>query len=98
MSFGLSFWVSIIAVAALVLIAFLGVETANMNFLFGVIIPYAAFTIFVLGILYRVLKWAVIPVPFRIPTTAGQQKSHSWIKQNKIENPSSALGVFVDGL
>jgi nitrate reductase gamma subunit len=95
MNFGLSLWISIFAVAALVLIAFLGVEMANMNFLFGVIIPYAAIAIFIVGIIYRVLKWAAIPVPFRIPTTAGQQKTHPWIKQNKIDNPSSALGVFV---
>jgi nitrate reductase gamma subunit len=95
MSFGLSFWVSIIAVAALILIAFFGVGTAHLNYLFGVIIPYAAIAIFIVGIIYRVLKWATIPVPFRIPTTAGQQKSHPWIKQNKIDNPSSALGVFV---
>jgi nitrate reductase gamma subunit len=95
MNFGLSLYISIIAVAALVLIAFFGVETANMNFLFGVIIPYSAIAIFIVGIIYRVLKWATIPVPFRIPTTGGQQKSHPWIKQNKIDNPSSALGVFV---
>jgi nitrate reductase gamma subunit len=32
-------------------------------------------------------------VPFRIPTTCGQQKSLPWIKQAKLESPSSALGV-----
>ncbi|MEW6162704.1 MAG: sulfate reduction electron transfer complex DsrMKJOP subunit DsrM [Nitrospirota bacterium] len=95
MSFGLSFWVSIIAVAVLILIAFFGVGTAHLNYLFGVIIPYVAFAIFIVGIIYRVLKWAARPVPFRIPTTAGQEKSLPWIKQNKIENPTTALGVFV---
>jgi len=94
MSFGLSFWVSLIGVAALVLIAYLGAE-ANLSYLFGVIIPYAAFAIFIGGIIYRVLKWAARPVPFRIPTTAGQEKSFPWIKQNKIDNPSTALGAFV---
>jgi len=95
MSFGLSFWVSIIAVAVLILIAFFGVGAAHLNYLFGVIIPYAAFAFFILGIIYRVLKWAARPVPFRIPTTAGQQKSFTWIKQNKIDNPSTALGAMV---
>ena len=95
MSFGLSFWVSIIAVAALILIAFFGVGTAHLNYLFGVIIPYAAFALFIVGIIYRVLFWAARPVPFRIPTTGGQQKSFPWIKQNKIDNPSTALGVFI---
>ncbi|MFH0933392.1 MAG: sulfate reduction electron transfer complex DsrMKJOP subunit DsrM [Nitrospirota bacterium] len=95
MSFGLSFWLSLLAVVGLVLIAYIGVEAAHLNYLFGAIIPYAAFSIFILGIIYRVLKWAARPVPFRIPTTAGQQKSLPWIKQNKIDNPSSALGVIV---
>ena len=95
MSFGLSFWVSIIAVAVLILIAFFGVGAAHLSYLFGVIIPYAAFALFIVGIIYRVLKWAARPVPFRIPTTAGQEKSLPWIKQNKIDNPFTALGVFI---
>jgi nitrate reductase gamma subunit len=95
MSFGLSFWLSLLAVVGLVLIAYIGVEAAHLNYLFGAIIPYAAFSIFILGIIYRVLKWAARPVPFRIPTTAGQQKSLPWIKQNKIDNPSSTLGVIL---
>ncbi|NWF52474.1 MAG: sulfate reduction electron transfer complex DsrMKJOP subunit DsrM [Nitrospirae bacterium] len=95
MSFGLSFWVSLVAVVGLILMAYIGVEAAHLNNLFGVIIPYAAFVIFIIGIIYRVLMWAARPVPFRIPTTAGQQKSFPWIKQNKIDNPSTALGAFI---
>jgi nitrate reductase gamma subunit len=95
MSFGLSFWLSLLAVAGLGLIAYIGVGAAHLNYLFGVLIPYAAFAIFIIGIIYRVLQWAARPVPFRIPTTAGQQKSLPWIKQNKIDNPSSTLGVIV---
>jgi nitrate reductase gamma subunit len=95
MSFGLSFWLSLLAVAGLILLAYIGVGAAHLNFLFGVIIPYAAIAVFIIGIIYRVLQWAARPVPFRIPTTAGQQKSLPWIKQNKIDNPSTALGAFV---
>ncbi|MBI5026461.1 MAG: sulfate reduction electron transfer complex DsrMKJOP subunit DsrM [Nitrospirae bacterium] len=84
---------SFFAVIILVLLAFIGVGAANLHFLFGVIIPYAAFVTFTLGIIYRVIKWARSPVPFRIPTTGGQQKSLPWIKQNKLDNPSSTLGV-----
>ncbi|MBM4140414.1 MAG: menaquinol oxidoreductase [Nitrospira sp.] len=87
----LSFFVVIV----LVLLAFGGVEAANLQYLFGIIIPYAAFVTFIVGIFYRVVKWGRSPVPFRIPTTAGQEKSLPWIKQNKIDNPSSALGVIV---
>jgi nitrate reductase gamma subunit len=86
--------VSFIAVLLLVLIAYLGVAAANLRFLFGVIIPYAAFLVFVGGMIVRVLKWGSSPVPFRIPTTCGQQKSLPWIKQSKLENPSGTLGVI----
>ncbi|MFZ3123206.1 MAG: sulfate reduction electron transfer complex DsrMKJOP subunit DsrM [Thermodesulfovibrionales bacterium] len=86
---------SFFAVIALVLSAYAGVEIANLQFLFGVVIPYAAIAIFILGFIYRVLKWGNSPVPFRIPTTCGQQNSLPWIKQNKIENPSSILGVII---
>lgn len=82
------------AVLALALIAFLGVKEANLHFLFGVVIPYGAFVLFVTGFIYRILKWASIPVPFRIPTTCGQQQSLPWIKQDKLENPSTTLGVI----
>lgn len=95
MSFGLSFWLSLLAVAGLVLLAYIGVGAGHLNYLFGVIIPYAAFATFVIGIIYRVLQWGARPVPFRIPTTGGQQKSLPWIQQNKIDNPSSTLGVIV---
>lgn len=86
---------SLFAVIALVVIVFIGVQAAGLEYLFGVIIPYAALAVFILGVIYRVLKWARIPVPFRIPTTGGQEKSLPWIKQNKIDNPSSSLGVII---
>ncbi|KAF0143532.1 MAG: nitrate reductase gamma subunit [Nitrospirae bacterium] len=83
------------AVIVLVLLVFAGVNMAGMQFLFGVVIPYAALAVFLFGVLYRVVKWGSSPVPFHIPTTCGQQKSLPWIKQNKIENPSGSLGVIV---
>ncbi len=86
--------VSLIAVLLLALIAYVGVAGANLRFIFGVVIPYAAFLLFVGGMIVRVLKWASSPVPFRIPTTCGQQKSLPWIKQSKLENPSGLLGVI----
>lgn len=82
------------AVIALVLIAFAGIKAVNLYFLFGVIVPYAAFIVFVFGVIYRVVKWGSSPVPFRIPTTSGQQKSLPWIKHSKLDNPSSTSGVI----
>jgi nitrate reductase gamma subunit len=88
---GLTF--SLVLVAALILAVFLGVEALGLGFLFAVIIPYLAIAAFIIGFILRVVKWGKTPVPFRIPTTCGQQKSMPWIKQNKIDNPSSTSGV-----
>ena len=47
---------------------------------FGVVLPYAAIAVFLAGVAWRVIRWSGAPVPFRIPTTCGQQKSLPWIK------------------
>jgi nitrate reductase gamma subunit len=82
------------AVIVLTVVAYVGVKVANLHFLFGVVIPYVAIAAFILGFIYRVLLWGRSAVPFSIPTTAGQQKSLPWIKQNKLDNPSSTMGVI----
>ncbi len=79
----------------LFLVAYTGVEGAGLQWLFGIVIPYAALLAFLAGFFYRVLGWASSAVPFRIPTTCGQEKSLPWIKQNRIDNPNTAGGVFV---
>lgn len=86
---------SFLAVCLLILVATMGAYITSLHYTFGIIIPYVAFTMFVGGFVYRVVQWGRSPVPFRIPTTVGQQKSLPWIKQNKIENPTSILGVIV---
>ncbi|MBA4348836.1 MAG: menaquinol oxidoreductase [Thermodesulfovibrio sp.] len=86
---------SLTAVIALILLVFAGVKGANLHLLFGAVIPYAAFIIFTIGVIYRVVKWGRSPVPFRIPTTGGQENSFPWIKQNKFDNPSTTSGVIV---
>ena len=86
---------SFFTVIALIVVVFIGVEAANFYYLFGVIIPYAAFLTFVIGVVYRVIQWGRVPVPFRIPTTAGQEKTLPWLKDNKIDNPSTSLGVII---
>jgi nitrate reductase gamma subunit len=67
----------------------------DLRVLFGIIIPYAAVATFFIGIVLRVVDWARSPVPFRIPTTAGQQSSLTWIKSNPIDNPKSTGGVVL---
>lgn len=90
-----NYMVSLMAVVALFLLAYLGIEVTGLEVLFGVIIPYLAVVTFILGFIYRVVDWARSPVPFRIPSTCGQQKSLPWIKQARIDNPSTGVGVIV---
>jgi nitrate reductase gamma subunit len=72
------------------------VAAPSLQFVFGVAVPYAAIAIFIGGVIYRVaFKWGRAPVPFAIATTCGQQKSHPWIKQSSIENPSTTGGVIL---
>ena len=69
----------------------------HLEWLFGIVIPYLAVIIFFVGIVYRVVKWAKCPVPFRIPSTCAQQKSLPWIKYGyaeKLDNPVSTAGVI----
>ena len=86
---------SLFLVFALVLVALLGAGAGGMHYLFGVIIPYVAVVLFVVGFVMRVIRWGKSPVPFRIPTTCGQEFSLPWIKQNKIDNPSATWGVIL---
>jgi nitrate reductase gamma subunit len=59
-----------------------------------VIVPYAVFVLFLAGFTYRIVKWAGAPVPFRIPTTCGQQFSLPWIRRAPLESPSGLWGVL----
>ncbi|MBN2226197.1 MAG: sulfate reduction electron transfer complex DsrMKJOP subunit DsrM [candidate division Zixibacteria bacterium] len=86
--------ISLLAVIVLVVIALAGTGSLGLQYLFGVIFPYAALATFLIGLVYRVITWARSPVPFHIPTICGQQKSHSWIKHSKLESPYTTLGVI----
>lgn len=60
-----------------------------------VVIPYAAFLTLVIGVAWRVSQWARTPVPYRIPTTCGQQRSLPWIATAPIDNPDTGLMAAV---
>jgi nitrate reductase gamma subunit len=85
---------SLIAVIVLIVLAIVGTSVVGWRYLFGVILPYAAMATFLLGVIYRVLKWARSAVPFRIPTTCGQQKTLPWIKNSPLESPHNIWGVL----
>lgn len=90
----MSILVSLGAVLGIIFIAFIGSQSAGLQYLFGILLPYAAFAVFIGGFVWRVVNWGRSPVAFRIPTTAGQEKSLPWIKQAKIDNPSTTGGVI----
>jgi nitrate reductase gamma subunit len=82
----------LLAVVGIFGVGLLG-ATPGMGWIIGVALPYLAVLLFAAGLIYRVVGWAKIPVPFRIPTTCGQQKSLPWIRSQKLENPSSGLAA-----
>jgi hypothetical protein len=63
MNFIVSIVVSGFIVTVIVLIPLVGVWAFDMRVLFGIIIPYLAFLTFFVGIVYRVIGWALSPVP-----------------------------------
>lgn len=85
---------SFAVVIAIVLLVYAGVGI-GLNYLFAVIFPYIAFLALVIGVTYRVVNWGRSAVPFRVPTTGGQQTSLPWIKANKIDNPTTSYGVIL---
>lgn len=68
-----------------------GVPGLKTAILIGV--PYAAFVTLLAGLGWRVIRWSQAPVPFRITTVCGQQKSLSWIKASRLESPYTLGGV-----
>lgn len=84
-----------VAVVCIVAVAVTGAWDPAERTAFTLVIPYAALAIFLLGFCRRVLLWASSPVPFHIPVTCGQQKSLPWIRDNKIDNPTTRGGVFL---
>ena len=62
-------------------------------YLFGVILPLAAVLVFLAGFVWRIRNWGKSPVPFRIPTTGGQQRSLDWIKPSRLDSPYTKAGT-----
>jgi nitrate reductase gamma subunit len=62
--------------------AFLGLKNS-----IGIALPYAGCVILLVGMLYRIARWAITPAPFNITVTCGQQKSLHWVKAEPLDNP-----------
>lgn len=94
MGFIASFLFPLIVMGILFVIVYVGVGMAHLYPLFGIWIPYAALAIFSVGFIWRVISWARSPVPFRITTTCGQEKSLPWIKNDNLDCPHTTWGVI----
>jgi nitrate reductase gamma subunit len=88
------YMLSLVAVIALFLIAWAG-TALGLQVLFGIIIPYVAVILFIVGFIYRVMSWSRSAVPFRIPTTGGQHKSLPWFKHAQFDSPATRWQVVV---
>jgi nitrate reductase gamma subunit len=87
--------IPLLAVIVLFLAAYLGAQLTALQYVLGVVVPYLALITFVLGFAYRVINWSRSPVPFSIPTTAGQQKTLPWIAHSKFDNPVAGWQIVV---
>lgn len=86
-------------IALLIVLGLVGLSyggaVAGGQFVFGVILPYLALVTFLVGMVYKIISWARVPVPFKIPTTCGQQKSLPMFKHQPIESPYTKGQVFI---
>ncbi len=57
-------------------------------------LPYAGLALLLGGLSWRVIRWSMAPVPFRIPTVCGQQKTLPWIKAGWLESAYTTPGVI----
>jgi len=86
--------ISLLAVLAVGAVAWLG-SSAGLGLVFGVVLPYAAAAVFLVGLVRRLMYWGKSPVPFAIPTTGGQQKSLDFFQQARLDNPDTRCGVIL---
>jgi nitrate reductase gamma subunit len=87
--------IALAAVIGLVAIAVLGTGVLGAFTLFGVILPGIALAVFVAGVVVRVVQWARVPVPFKITTTCGQQRSLDAIENSAFDCPHDKKTAFM---
>jgi nitrate reductase gamma subunit len=86
--------VALLAVTAVGAFAYVSGGVAALRPVVGFGLPAAAILVFLAGLAAKVWTWSRSPVPFRITTTTGQQRSLSWIRSSRLDNPSTTLGVI----
>jgi nitrate reductase gamma subunit len=91
----MSLGLALLIIVALASIPWAGMAWFDLGYVFGVMVPYAALSVFLAGGIHRLITWGGAPDPFKIPTTAGQQKSLNWIEHDRLENPYTVSQVMV---
>ena len=86
---------SLAAVLVLAAAAWAGGYAEPLRPVLGIVLPGLGVAVFVVGVAAKVVRWARTPVPFRIPTTCGQQRTLPWIRASWIEAPWTRAGVVV---
>jgi hypothetical protein len=70
-----------------------GAEYFHLYTILGTVLPYLALLVFMSGFVFRVVKWGKTPVPFRIPTTCGQQRSLPGFKPMRLKTLPTSGGL-----
>ena len=89
---------ALIAAAAVLALAIAGASAGAVpggTAAITVVLPYIACFTLVAGVAWRVWQWAASPVPYRIPTTCGQQRSLEWIRAAPFDNPDTGVMAAV---
>jgi nitrate reductase gamma subunit len=81
-------------VAGLAALALVGGLLDGLRAIVGLVLPWAAALVFLIGLSATVVRWSGSPVPFRIPTTCGQQRSLAWVRPARLDNPFSTAGAM----
>jgi nitrate reductase gamma subunit len=84
---------ALVVVIGVALLAGLVSHADGPRWFLAIVVPYGALAILLAGLSWRVIRWSLAPVPFRIPTVCGQQKSLPWIKAGWLESPYTTTGV-----
>ncbi|MBO4368773.1 MAG: sulfate reduction electron transfer complex DsrMKJOP subunit DsrM [Desulfovibrio sp.] len=85
---------SLLVVLLIAVVAWIG-SCIGLTAVFGIVLPYVAVLVFIIGLVKRMIYWAKSPVPFAIPTTGGQERSLDFIKQEKFDCPATKFGVVI---
>lgn len=87
------------AFSALIIVVVLGGIAAvlagvtGLQPILGIVVPYVALAIFFVGLIVKVVGWARSPVPFKITTVCGQQRSLPFLRHQPLESPNTTWQV-----